>query len=240
MKSSRVGKALRKLKTDLVRKGISHLYLSGQGIEIGGLHNPLSVPRKVSVRYVDRMSSEELRKQYPELNDKRLVHVDIIDDGERLETLSDNTQDFVIANHFLEHSENPLNAVRNMLRVLKYNGILYVALPDKRYTFDAGRPVTSLAHILDDYTQGPEHSRLSHFHEWVHLVDGVSDAAEITAKATTLMDLNYSIHFHVWTQKEMLELFLHVSQSYRFDFEIILKNGDESIFVLRKLEQVKL
>lgn len=222
-----------------MRKGISHLYLSGEGVEIGGLHNPLSVPRKASVRYVDRMSAEELRKQYPELNDKRLVHVDIIDDGERLETISDSTQDFVIANHFLEHSENPLNAVRNMLRVLKNNGILYAALPDKRYTFDAGRPVTPLAHILDDYAQGPEHSRLSHFHEWVRLVDGVSDAAEITAKAAALLDLNYSIHFHVWTQKEMLELFLHISQSYRLDFEVILKNGDESIFILRKLEQVE-
>ena len=235
--TKRVSKGLRKLKTDIMRKVVARLYLAGEGIEIGGLHNPLPVPRKASVRYVDRMSVDDLRIQYPELKREKLVHVDIIDNGELLETIEDETQCFVIANHFLEHSQNPLLAAQNMLRVLKLGGVLYVALPDKRYTFDAARPVTTLAHVIDDFNHGPAGSRFSHFEEWVHFVNGVTGDSEIAEKATALMEQDYSIHFHVWTQKEMLELFLYISHSICFDFEIILKNGDEVILVLRKSEQ---
>ena len=37
-----------------------------------------------------------------------------MDDGERLATIADATQDFVIANHFLEHCQDPLGALGNM------------------------------------------------------------------------------------------------------------------------------
>ncbi len=73
----------------LDREAIAAHYLRGEGIEIGALHNPLRLPRAAHVRYVDRMSREDLRKHYPELSRRDLVPVDIIDDGERLSTLQD-------------------------------------------------------------------------------------------------------------------------------------------------------
>ena len=57
-------------------------------------------PGDVVVRYVDRMSVEDLCQQYPEMADQNLVHVDIIADGEMLDGIEDGSQDFVIANHF--------------------------------------------------------------------------------------------------------------------------------------------
>src|SRR5206468_5202374 len=101
------------------RRSVAAHYISGSGIEIGALHNPLEVSRSAKVRYVDRMSAEALREHYPELKDKALVHVDIIDDGETLGTVGDATQDFVIANHFLEHCQNPLLTLRNIFRKLR-------------------------------------------------------------------------------------------------------------------------
>lgn len=49
-----------------------------------------------------------------------VVRPDIVDDGECLSKVGDFSQDFVIANHVLEHFEDPIKGFRNMLRVLKH------------------------------------------------------------------------------------------------------------------------
>jgi predicted SAM-dependent methyltransferase len=56
--------------------------------------------------------------------------VDVVDDDERVSTIGDATQDLVIANHFLEHYEDPLGALGIMIRVLRPGGVLYLAVPD--------------------------------------------------------------------------------------------------------------
>lgn len=218
------------------RAVIADKYLKGDGIEIGALHSPLKVPPSARVKYVDRMSVSDLRKQYPELNDLELVDTDIIDDGERLDSVRDSTQDFVIANHFIEHCQNPLKALNNMLRVLREGGLLYLAVPDKRFTFDVDRPVTPLEHILRDFDEGGDWSRRRHFEEWARLVNKMEDAAEVEKRVDELMGIDYSIHFHVWTQLEMFEFVLALNRKLglRFDVEAFFKNGEECIFILKK------
>jgi SAM-dependent methyltransferase len=215
------------------RREIANRYLRGDGIEIGALHNPLDVPSSARVRYVDHLPVDELRRHYPELANVPLVDVDILDDGERLATIPDGTQDFVIANHFLEHCENPLRALGNMMRVLRPGGVVYLAVPDKRYTFDVDRPVTPTDHVLRDYREGPEGSRRAHYEEWARLVD---NAEEPEAHATDLLDRGYSIHFHAWTQAELLDLLRAAADELDLDFdiELMLKNRHEVVFVLRK------
>jgi len=218
----------------LRRKTIAGAYLRGQGIEIGALHNPLKVPKTVRVRYVDRMRVADLRKEYPELDGKRLVSVDILDDGTTLATLADATQDFVIANHFVEHCEDPIRALRNMLRVLRAGGVLYLAIPDKRYTFDRDRPVTPIEHLMRDYQEGPAWSRRQHFEEWTRLVNKVQDEKRVAREADDLMAKRAPIHFHVWTQAELLELIAALRRMWPFDIELMFKRDNEVIFVLRK------
>ncbi|HVF56478.1 MAG TPA: methyltransferase domain-containing protein [Pyrinomonadaceae bacterium] len=220
----------------LDRSFIAGKYLAGDGIEIGALHLPLQVPRRARVKYVDRMTTPELRRQYPELASLPLVEPDILDNGEQLANVPDATQDFVIANHFVEHCQNPLHAVGNMLRVLKEGGILYLTIPDMRYTFDVDRPVTSVEHVLRDYDEGPEWSRRQHFEEWVRFVSKVEDATEAEKQVGDLMGMDYSIHFHAWTQGEMFEILaaLKKRMGIGFDIELFLKNGAECIFILRK------
>jgi hypothetical protein len=48
----------------------------------------------------------------------------------------------------------PTVALGNMIRVLRPGGVLYLAVPDKRYTFDADRPVTPTDHLLRDHREG--------------------------------------------------------------------------------------
>src|ERR1700759_1830786 len=93
----------------LDRKFLSYQYISGHGIEIGALHAPLPVNKKKAVvKYVDRMNEEDLRAHYPELKDFKLVPIDYIANGEHLESIQDASQDFVIANHFIEHCQDTI------------------------------------------------------------------------------------------------------------------------------------
>lgn len=217
------------------RTSIANVYIRGNGLELGALHNPLPVTKRAKVKYVDRMDVDDLRQQYPELNNEKLVHVDIVDDGEHLHAVADSTQDFLIANHFLEHCENPILALINMLRVLKPSGVIYLAVPDKRFTFDVDREPTDIEHLMRDYEAGPQVSRRSHFEEWVRLVSKVENAEDAIAETDRLLQMDYSIHYHVWSHREMLELLLHLEKMLSFEIELFLKNNSELIFILRKI-----
>lgn len=230
-----------------VRATFGDRFLFGNGLEIGPLHQPLAIPAHAKARYVDRMSVADLRSEYPELADWDLTEVDVIDDGETLATIPPESQDFIVANHFLEHTENPIGTIETHLSKLKPGGVLFYAVPDKRFTFDFRRPVTPIEHMVADYEQGPERSRAEHYEEWCRLViDEESDsvgtpeqaASEewVMRRARELEDAKYSIHMHVWTQAEFLRLILALRARFDncFDLEAAGRVGIEFIVVLRK------
>lgn len=190
--------------TYLVRNRMAQ-WLSGRGLEIGALHDPLPVPRGVSVSYVDRLPADELRRHYPELADRPLAPVSILGDACDLSSVADDSQDFVIANHLLEHLEDPLRGLREMTRVLRPGGLLYVALPDPRLSFDRARPVTTVEHILEEFRSGTESTRRAHYEQWVDLVEWRT-GADRDARVRELMEMGYSIHFHVLRPETWLEL----------------------------------
>src|ERR1700736_3136134 len=74
-------------------------HLRGKGIEIGGLWRKFKVPAQAKVWYLDRLSVEELTKQY-EL-DCGIVTPDLIADAEQLPVAS-GSLNFLIASHVLE------------------------------------------------------------------------------------------------------------------------------------------
>lgn len=229
-------KKLLKMFTSIDRVTIANMYIRGSGVEIGALHDPLRVPGSAKVKYVDRMSLPDLRRTYPEFNSRKLVNVDIIDDGERLMTIKEATQDFVIANHFVEHCQNPIEAIKNMLRVLKVEGVLYLAIPDKRCTFDSARQLTTFEHLMRDFHEGPAWSRKDHFEDFVKNVCKIDDEVAEQRQVDKYMDTDFNIHYHVWDQTTMLDLFLRLSKMFAFEIELLYKNElkGETIFVLRK------
>ena len=144
----------------------------------------------------------------------------------------------MIANHFLEHCENPVLALKNMFRVLRIGGIAYFALPDKRFTFDKERPETALEHLWKDYTDGPGGSRKGHFEEWAEKVEKLKDGEAARKRAARLMETGYSIHFHVFTQDGMLKFlsFLRERAGLEFGLKLCMAAGNEIVFVLQKRE----
>lgn len=227
------------------RAAFANSYLFGEGLEIGALHQPLAVPHHAHARYVDRMTTPALRSEYPELADWDLTEVDVVDDGETLATVAAESQDFIIANHFLEHTENPIGTIETHLGKLKPGGVLFYAVPDKRFTFDFRRPVTPLEHMIADYEEGPERSRAEHYREWCRFVineESTGTAAQaaseewVVERGQALDAASYSIHMHVWTQAEFLALILHCRERFGecFDVDAAARVGIEFLVVLRK------
>ncbi len=213
-------------------------FLFGEGLEIGPLHQPLATPRDARARYVDRMPVEELRREYPELATWDLTEPDIVDDGETLATVAPESQDFIVANHFLEHTEDPIGTILTHLSKLRPGGILFYAVPDKRYTFDFRRPATPLDHMVADHEQGAERSRREHYEEWSRLVidPDAEDGKDWQERAEELRDVGYSIHMHTWGEAEFLRLVLECRERSDGDFDLVAAahQGLEFIVVLRK------
>jgi predicted SAM-dependent methyltransferase len=159
------------------------------------------------VRYVDRYTTEQLREEYPELGDEPFAEVEIVDDGETLATVADGSQDFVIASHVLEHTQDPIGTLHRHLEVVRPGGVVLLALPDRRHGIDTRRAPTTLEHVLADHEHGPQRSRSQHYREWAELVDlplGYVAAEDVAEHAAQLERSQYSIHFHCWTLEEFV------------------------------------
>jgi hypothetical protein len=63
-----------------------------------------------------------------------------------------------------------------------------------------------------------------------------SSEDEVPRRAVQLMDQDYSIHYHVWTEREVLELLTGIRERFDLDFdvELIEPIRHEVVLVLRK------
>ena len=213
-------------------------WLRGTGIEIGGLHRPLQVPHADRVIYVDHLTRDELRKVYSELGDVDLVDVDVIGTAENLSAFNDASLDFVIANHLLEHLEYPVRALREFTRVLRPGGLIFMALPDKRVTFDRKRQLTTPEHILqEERLQSAEQTRWDHFMDWATEVDGITPGPDAEARVRHLLDIQYSIHIHVWTPDSFLDFLIAARAELGLDLQLLAfstpqEPGDDEFILL--------
>jgi SAM-dependent methyltransferase len=218
------------------RDDLAFRYLRGDGIEIGAAYRPLRVPGAARVRYVDHASEAELREIYPDYG-VPVVEPDVVDEAERLARFEDESLDFVIANHLLEHVEDPIEALLNFLRVLRPGGIVFLTLPDARHSFDGERERTTVEHLLRDHRDGPQVSRREHFEEIARTVDCVPEHL-VAQRADEIAADPQRHHFHVWELETFVALLLALRlpadletvQATDFEFAVVLrKNADKSV-----------
>lgn len=88
-----------------------------------------------------------------------------------LTNIKNNAYDFLLSSNCLEHIANPVQALKEWIRVVKPDGYLLLVLPRKEAGFDHKRPVTSFEHILQDYNNNITEHDLTHLEEILKLHD---------------------------------------------------------------------
>jgi SAM-dependent methyltransferase len=227
--------------TDVVRRAWSR-HLSGSGIELGPGHSPFPLPISgAQVRYVDRWDPDTNRALFPELGPADFPCPDVVADFDRdgLAPVADASVDFVVASHVLEHVADPLRLLAEIHRVLRQGGVAILLVPDRRTTFDAGRPATPLEHLVAEHAAGVTEVSDEHIVEFVRAVSG-DDASP----ADIDLHRRRSIHVHCWTEDEFVPVLEHAMSAMGHGWLFVEdlatggpgSNGIEFGFVLRKVD----
>lgn len=198
--------------TDDIRESLC-ADLTGAGYEIGAGDRPTRLPPDCVVTYVDRFTFEEAADgSFIGKEPVGFVHVSIFEPIERLASIPDASADFVVACHVLEHVTDVIGALGEIHRVLHPGGRAALVVPDGRYTFDSGRPVTTLEHFVADSLE-PGRSDLEHYLE--HFRRAAQEPAWIEV-AREGHARGRDIHRHVFTPDSMRELLDHLGQQLPF------------------------
>lgn len=131
-------------------------------------------------------------------------------DGTNLYGIPDASYDFVLSCHSLEHIANPIKALKEWQRITKRGGHLLLVLPHYRWTFDHRRPLTSIAHMLEDYKCQIGEDDDTHLQESLELHDLKWDEHAKTPEEVRQKFLNFSqnrcLHHHTFDLMNGAEL----------------------------------
>lgn len=148
------------------------------GIEVGPLDKPLVEKAVGKVWYVDHCDTEELRCRWSA--DSRIdvarLHVDAVWGDQTLGNsvaavakTPDETwagADYLVASHVIEHVPDLISWLQEVETAIIFGGLVRLAIPDKRYTFDYLRATTTLADVVVEYLRKrrkPSASRILDF-----------------------------------------------------------------------------
>ncbi|WP_162888100.1 methyltransferase domain-containing protein [Sphingomonas mesophila] len=209
------------------RSLLAQKYCRGHGAEIGALMQPILVPRGSKTSYIDRVPASYWKSQ-PDYPGTAIIDPDILDDGATLATIDDDSFDYLIAAHVLEHIDDPVSALKNWIRVVRPGGHILIAVPDKRFCGEEQRPTTTVEHFLRDHEEGPHVSAEEHYRDFgTHMKRYSGDALEQYVREAEPM-----IHFHTFTLASFVQ-FLTAVQHLGFELVEASFNVNEDLAVLR-------
>jgi SAM-dependent methyltransferase len=141
---------------------LAQRYLGGlKGVEIGGsAHNSFGVDAINVDRYGDM---DTVYKQEERRLTRRALPVDVVAPGDDL-PFEDDSFDFVLASHVIEHMPDPVKALLEWKRVARR--YVFLVVPHRDRTFDAGRPLTPVHELLERHRSGFESEEDRHWSVW--------------------------------------------------------------------------
>ena len=167
----------------------------------------------------------------------------------------DRPYDFFIANHVIEHLVNPVKFLEKLNAVMAEGSILYLAVPDKRYTFNVKRAVTSSEHLWQDYLRNTQELGDDHLADFLLGTEGDAKAERGAALFFHWLPWNWdrfarkrryrwhrrrSIHVHVWDQPAFDEFLALAVQGVPLQLSIIDQRrspdteNHEMLYILQK------
>ncbi len=199
----------------LPESALAHKYCIGKGLEIGGsARNPFGLST-LNVDFTDSMDTA-FKKEEVNLYGKALK-VDIVANGDNI-PLPDESQDFIVSSHVIEHFPNPIKALVEWDRLVRPGGVIFMIVPHKKRTFDRGRKKTFLEHLIKDFENN-------------------NTIRHIEAKDHD--------HDHVWVTKTFVKLIKYMIEKLNMEWEIVEiqdvddKAGNGFSVVIRKIKTHK-
>ena len=194
----------------------------GSGLEIGGPSGVFSdagiIPIYRHVAALDNVvfSTQTVWEGRREVGRSFIFHsgkpagFNHVVEATELRDIANASYDYVLAAHCLEHIANPVRALREWMRVTKPGGRIVVVLPNGRKTFDRQRPLTTVAHMMEDFDRCVGEDDLTHLPEILKLHDFSLDRRAGTPeefKERGLRNFEYRcLHHHVFDQRNGREL----------------------------------
>ena len=153
----------------------------GFGLEIGPSTNPIFPKSEgFNVEVLDWTTATALRQKYSDMNMdiSRIEEVDYVSEGRSIEDVVPRREeyDFIFSSHAIEHVTDLVSHMRSCDKLLKPDGILAMAIPDKRYTFDTLRATSTVGQVLEAYC------RKSTKHSPAAVYDFISTCAHLNGK----------------------------------------------------------
>lgn len=127
------------------------------GLEIGPLDKAIVV-RKPGRRifYCDYARREDLQSRSssdPNVDIDNIPDIDFVASRITGETFGSRRFDYVIASHVIEHIPDVISWLNHLLKALNEGGRLVLAVPDRRYTFDYLRPISTAGQLIEAYLE---------------------------------------------------------------------------------------
>lgn len=203
---------------DVVKGVVSN----GSGFEIGGTSfiftDSGQIPLYKHINHLDNCNFSgntvwegEINKNYEyKYHKSKNVGTQYILEATNLKGIDDGKYDFLLSSHMIEHTANPIKALKEWLRVIKVDGHMVLVIPHKDGTFDHRRPTTTIDHLIDDFENNMDEYDLSHLEEILNLHDLKLDPDAGTyddfKKRSQVNHENRCLHHHVFTAKLAVEL----------------------------------
>lgn len=194
------------LRLIMEHRDIIGRYLSGLGAEVGAFKTPLPGIEPIYIDCFEEYAGT------PTLLDYYGSAVAM--------PFLDSSLNYVAASHVIEHVANPLAALCEWYRICRHRGILYIVVPDRRYTFDRNRALTTVDHMLEDFKSGVDDDDPTHIDDFIFNLDWklYSPEAAYEDEVKTRNDLrdkyyaavrarlNINIHFHTFEPASFFQL----------------------------------
>ena len=126
--------------------------MATRGLEIGAFDLPLVEPEEGHCDFADYHATDELKRMASELdglNPQFVVPVNYVTAPGYDHVPRD--YDWIAACHVIEHVADFIGWLQILAQHLKVGGTLFLGIPDKRYTFDVHRQVTTFSEALAAY-----------------------------------------------------------------------------------------
>ncbi len=194
---------------------LKHIKLSRKGLEIGPYDYPTIFKSEADISYLDWKTRAQLIAECHSQDEiGSIPEIDYIVASNNYMQYVPDKFDYIIANHVLEHIPNLIQWLSNITEMLNPEGVLFLALPDKEFTFDKYRPNTTLSHLLIDYYEFVENISKEHMleQELFYDLEFINKPMVISERlnrarleAVFSQEIHIGYHCHIFQSKTVLD-----------------------------------